>query len=536
MCVFSSPFIPFYTKIISNITTKSPRNLLQTAQKLAIINAWEGGGAARGPAKYRCAGVFRPRAAGAARKGGMALAAQDRRTFAIILAAGDGKRMKSDRPKVLCEVLFQPMIRWVENAVRDAGIDDITIVTGEGAKLVEAAVSPGCKFVCQRERRGTGHAVMAAADALAAGGDALVLYGDAPFIEGGAITAALRQHRAEQNAVTLVSARPADPFGYGRVLRGTDGGVRAVVEERDCDEATRAITEINAGVYWFDAAFLAGALEKLTPPNAQGEYYLTDVPAIAAAEGRRVGAWFCEDAQIVLGANDRRQLLALNTLARERMLLRHLDNGVDIPCADGILIGAQVEIGRDARILPGTVLEGRTVIGPGCVIGPNSYIKDSTVGAGTRVLASYLTDSTVGEGTRIGPFTQLRPDSHIGDGVKIGDFVEVKNATVGDGTSIAHLTYIGDSDVGRYCNFGCGVVTANYDGKKKFRTTVGDRAFIGCNTNLIPPVRIGEGAYTAAGTTVDSDVPAGALAIGRVRQEIKEGWSDDNIAFKADKK
>ena len=347
----------------------------------------------------------------------MALAAQDRRTFAIILAAGDGKRMKSDRPKVLCEVLFQPMIRWVENAVRDAGIDDITIVTGEGAKLVEAAVSPGCKFVCQRERRGTGHAVMAAADALAAGGDALVLYGDAPFIEGGAITAALRQHRAEQNAVTLVSARPADPFGYGRVLRGTDGGVRAVVEERDCDEATRAITEINAGVYWFDAAFLAGALEKLTPQNAQGEYYLTDVPAIAAAEGRRVGAWFCEDAQIVLGANDRRQLLALNTLARERMLLRHLDNGVDIPCADGILIGAQVEIGRDARILPGTVLEGRTVIGPGCVIGPNSYIKDSTVGAGTRVLASYLTDSTVGEGTRIGPFTQLRPDSHIGDGV-----------------------------------------------------------------------------------------------------------------------
>uniref|UniRef100_UPI00280B85DA bifunctional UDP-N-acetylglucosamine diphosphorylase/glucosamine-1-phosphate N-acetyltransferase GlmU n=1 Tax=uncultured Anaerotruncus sp. TaxID=905011 RepID=UPI00280B85DA len=367
-------------------------------------------------------------------------------------------------------------------------------------------------------------------------GDALVLYGDAPFIEGGAITAALAQHRAGQNAVTLVSARPADPFGYGRIVRGEDGGVRAVVEERDCDEAERAITEINAGVYWFDAAFLSGALKKLTPQNAQGEYYLTDVPAIAVAEGRRVGAYFCEDAEIVLGANDRRQLLALNNLARERVLFRHLDNGVDIPCADGIMIGAQVEIGRDTRILPGTVLEGKTVIGPGCVIGPNSYIKDSTVGAGARVLASYLTDSTVGEGTRIGPFTQLRPNSHIGSGVKIGDFVEIKNSTVGDRTSVAHLTYIGDSDVGRDCNFGCGVVTANYDGKKKFRTTVGDRAFIGCNTNLIPPVHIGEGAYTAAGTTVDSDVPAGALAIGRVRQEIKEGWSDEKIAFKADKK
>lgn len=473
---------------------------------------------------------------GPARKGGMALAAQTRRTFAIILAAGDGKRMKSDRPKVLCEVLFQPMIRWVENAVRAAGIDDITIVTGAGGELVEAAVSPGCQFVRQHERRGTGHAVMMAADALRAGGDALVLYGDAPFVEGGTIKSALAQHRAEGNAVTLVSAKLADPTGYGRVVRGEDGGVCAVVEERDADEATRAITEINAGVYWFDAAFLADALGRLTPQNAQGEYYLTDVPAIAVGEGRRVGAYYCADSDITRGANDRRQLLALNTLARERVIGRHLDNGADIPCLDGILIGAEVEIGRDARILPGTVLEGRTVIGPGCVIGPNSYIKDSTVGAGARVLASYLTDSTVGENTRIGPFTQLRPNSHIGNGVKIGDFVEIKNSTIGDMTSVAHLTYIGDSDVGKLCNFGCGVVTANYDGKKKYRTMVGDRAFIGCNTNLIPPVAIGEGAYTAAGTTVDSDVPAGALAIGRVRQEVKAGWSDEKIAFKADKK
>ena len=218
------------------------------------------------------------------------------------------------------------------------------------------------------------------------------------------------------------------------------------------------------------------------------------------------------------------------------MLERHLDNGVDIPCFDGVMIAPDVQIEHDAQVLPGTVLRGNTRIGAHSVIGPNSYVENSIIGADTRVLASYITDSTVGSGTRIGPFTQLRPDSHIGDGVKIGDFVEIKNSTIGDRTSLAHLTYIGDSDVGCDCNFGCGVVTANYDGNHKFRTIVGDRAFIGCNTNLVPPVRVGTGAYTAAGTTVDADVPDGALAIGRVRQQIKEGWSDRNINFKGGKK
>ena len=460
---------------------------------------------------------------------------QSRRVCAVILAAGDGKRMKSDRPKALCEVLFKPMLKWVEDACRAAGIDEIWVVAGANAELLEAA-APACRFVCQTERRGTGHAAMMAAEAYRAGGDVLVLNGDAPFVEPQALRDALAMHRAGKNAVTLLSARLDDPFGYGRVIRGKGGAVAAVVEEKDADEAQRAVCEINSGAYWFDAAFLAKALKGLTPKNAQGEYYLTDTVAASNAAGLRAGAFICADADMTLGANDRRQLRTLNEIARMRVLERHLDNGVDIPCFDGVMIAPDVQIEHDAQVLPGTVLRGNTRIGAHSVIGPNSYVENSVVGANTRVLASYVTDSTVGSGTRIGPFTQLRPDSHIGDGVKIGDFVEIKNSTIGDRTSLAHLTYIGDSDVGCDCNFGCGVVTANYDGNHKFRTVVGDRAFIGCNTNLVPPVRVGTGAYTAAGTTVDADVPDGALAIGRVRQQIKEGWSDRNINFKGGKK
>ncbi|WP_147539090.1 bifunctional UDP-N-acetylglucosamine diphosphorylase/glucosamine-1-phosphate N-acetyltransferase GlmU [Anaerotruncus rubiinfantis] len=460
----------------------------------------------------------------------------NRRTFAIILAAGDGKRMKSSRPKVLCEVLFKPMLRWVEDACRTAGIEEIYIVAGKDPDSLRAAVTPACHFVLQPERLGTGHAVMMARDALLRGGDVAVLNGDAPFVSAEVLIGALSQHRAAQNAVTVVTARIENPTGYGRVLRGEDGGVRAIVEERDATEAERAVTEINSGAYWFDAAFLREALEKLRPQNAQGEYYLTDAVGIAVREGLPVGGYLCADSDATLGANDRKALKQLNEIARQREIDRHLENGADIPCDDGIIIAPGIKIAPDAQILPGSILLGTTAIGAGSVIGPNSRIENSTIGAGSKILSSYVTDSTVGEDARIGPFTQLRPGSHVGDRVKIGDFVEIKNSTLGEGTSVAHLTYIGDSDVGRFCNFGCGVVTANYDGNRKYRTEIGDRAFIGCNTNLISPVKIGAGAYTAAGTTVTGKVPDGALAIGRVRQEIKEDWADKNIGFKKDQK
>lgn len=463
------------------------------------------------------------------------MTAKQRRRFAVILAAGDGKRMKSQRPKVLCEVLCKPMICWVEDACHSAKVDEIYLVTGEKEDEIKKAVSSGCHFFRQNERRGTGHAVMMAEDALNGGGDVLVLYGDAPLMDAETINASYQQHIAQKNAVTLVTAQLSVPFGYGRILRNESGDVAGIVEEKDATMQQKAITEINAGTYWFNAEFLADALGKITDDNVQNEYYLTDTIQVAVSEGKRVGGFPVSDSNVILGANDRRGLKTLNEVARNREIDRHLDYGVDIPCDDGVIIGMDVEIGQDTLILPGTILLGKTKIGSNCVIGPNSYLVDSAVGDGTHVNASYMTKSSVGQNSTIGPFAQMRPNTVLGNHVKIGDFVEVKNSTIGDRTSIAHLTYIGDSDVGSQCNFGCGVVTANYDGCRKYRTVIGDRAFIGCNTNLIPPVRLGEGAYTAAGTTVDADVPPGALAIGRVRQQVKDAWASQNINFKGGK-
>lgn len=456
----------------------------------------------------------------------------ERRRQAVILAAGDGKRMKSDQPKVLCQVLGRPMLTWVEEVCRQAGIQEIIVVAGDRPELLRPAVSESCRFVQQRQRLGTGHAVLAARELLDPAADVAVVCGDAPLLRPEDLKSAHARHQQEQNAVTLLCARLEDPTGYGRVVRRADGGVDAIVEERDASASQRQIQEVNSGAYWFSGAFLRDALPQLTAQNAQGEYYLTDTVALAVGAGLRAGAYLCPQPDAALGANSRRQLQQLNGIARRQVLDRHLENGVDIPLEDGILIGPQVRIGPDTQILPGTILEGETSIGPGCVIGPNSMLKNTTVGAFCQIKASWLTDSTVGDHTTIGPFSQLRPGSHVGDHVKIGDFVELKNTSLGDHTSVAHLTYLGDSQVGEWCNFGCGVVVANYDGNHKYRTVVGDRVFVGCNTNLVPPVTLGDGSYTAAGTTVDQDVPAGALAIGRVRQENKPGWADEHVAFK----
>lgn len=448
---------------------------------------------------------------------------------AVILAAGDGKRMKSPNPKVLCEVLFKPMLRWVEDACRAVGITDIIIVAGEDDAPLRA-VSPDCAFVRQPQRLGTGHALMMAKPLLH-GGQVLVLNGDGPLITPDTIRDALGAHLEQKNAVTVIAATVDNPTGYGRVVR--EAPFR-IVEERDASDAIRSICEINSGVYWMDGAFLQNSLlpENFHRENAQKEYYITDLIGIAQKQGKNAGAYVSSDGVELLGANDRAGLARLNRAARDRVLDAHLENGVDIPFADGVVIGPDVSIAPGARILPGTILLGHTKIGGGCEIGPNSRLENAEIDAGSKIQASWLTNCTVGQNCTVGPFAQFRPDTHLGDGVKVGDFVELKNTTVGDATSVAHLTYLGDCDIGKNCNFGCGVVTANYDGKRKYRTAVGDRAFIGCNTNLISPVSVGEGAYTAAGTTIDSDVPAGALAIGRSRQEIKEGWADKNIAFK----
>lgn len=445
---------------------------------------------------------------------------------AIVLAAGDGKRMRSSRPKVLCEVLFRPMIRWIAGVLEECGVRDICAVLGTGADQVHAAV-PRFSRVEQKERLGTGHAVMQAKAFLQEhrGGDCAVLYGDTPLMDADTLQKAYLLHKKEGAAVTLVTASLPDPAGYGRIVRNEKGDVSGIVEQADADEKTLQIREINAGTYWFSVDFLLDALDRLRADNAQGEYYLTDVIGIAAALGRRVCGCQAVDSRVAMGANDRKGLLRLNEIARQAELERHMDSGVEIVCADGVVIAPGVVIGQDTTILPGTILKGRTVIGKNCVIGPNTVIEDSTVGDGCRINACQIEQSRLEENIKIGPFTHVRPNSHLKAGVKIGNFVEVKNSVIDENTAVAHLTYVGDSDVGKNVNFGCGTVTVNFDGHAKYRTVIGDDCFIGCNSNLIAPVEIGAGSYIAAGSTITDPVPDDALAIARARQVVKPGWA-----------
>ena len=439
---------------------------------------------------------------------------------AIVLAAGDGKRMRSSRPKVLCEVLFRPMICWIAGVLEECGVRDVCAVLGTGADQVHAAV-PRFSWVEQKERLGTGHAVMQAKAFLQEhrGGDCAVLYGDTPLMDADTLQKAYLLHKKEGAAVTLVTASLPDPAGYGRIVRNEKGDVSGIVEQADADEKTLQIREINAGTYWFSVDFLLDALDRLRADNAQGEYYLTDVIGIAAALGRRVCGYQAVDSRVAMGANDRKGLLRLNEIARQAELERHMDSGVEIVCADGVVIG------QDTTILPGTILKGRTVIGKNCVIGPNTAIEDSTVGDGCRINACQIEQSRLEGNIKIGPFTHVRPNSHLKAGVKIGNFVEVKNSVIDENTAVAHLTYVGDSDVGKNVNFGCGTVTVNFDGHAKYRTVIGDDCFIGCNSNLIAPVEIGAGSYIAAGSTITDPVPDDALAIARARQVVKPGWA-----------
>ena len=450
---------------------------------------------------------------------------------AVLLAAGDGARMKSAKPKVLCEVLFHPMILWVADACAGAGIEDCCAVLGAGHEQVRPVLPAGFATVIQEQRKGTGHAVMMARDYIKSGGyeDVAVLCGDVPFVSARDLDDSYRQHKAQLNAVTVFAAKVKNPTGYGRIVRSAVG-VSAIVEQADADADTLKIDEINAGIYWFDAQFLLGALGEMSTGNSQGEYYLTDTVAIAVRQGLKVNAYGAHP-DTALGANDRRSLGLLNEIARRNVIDRLLEDGVDIPFPDQVVVGCNVRVGSDTTLLPGSILKGQTVVGCGCEIGPNTQLADCTVGDGCRIISSFAQSSQIDDGATIGPMTHIRPGCRLGRKVKIGNFVEVKNSSIGAGTSIAHLSYVGDSDVGEHCNFGCGIVTVNYDGQKKARTTVGDGVFIGCNTNLIAPVTLGDNAYCAAATTVTEDVPADALVIGRCRQTIKENWNSGGNKF-----
>ncbi|MEG0615715.1 MAG: bifunctional UDP-N-acetylglucosamine diphosphorylase/glucosamine-1-phosphate N-acetyltransferase GlmU, partial [Oscillospiraceae bacterium] len=403
---------------------------------------------------------------------------------ALILAGGNGRRMKSPLPKPMFKVLDEPMLEWVITACTSSSIDDICIVSGYQHECIEEYLNGRYPTVIQHERKGTGHAVMQATDYLSShlGGNVLILCGDAPFIDEKTIRNALKLHIDKDNAVTVITANVENPFGYGRIIR-KNNGISDIVEEKDVSDEQKKITEINSGAYWFKIDELLMALKELRPNNSQGEYYLPDTIGILIHHSLRADAYISSNSQAVLGANDRKGLLLLNDAARETVIQKHMDNGVEFTCTAGISIGRYVEIGVGASILQGSIIGGKTVIGENTIIGPNCLIEDCEIGSNAVLNYVQAYQSIIGDNVKAGPFVHIRPHSVIKSNVKIGDFVEVKNSTIGEDTAVAHLTYIGDSDVGKNVNFGCGCVTVNYDGEKKSRTTIGDNAFIGCNTN-----------------------------------------------------
>lgn len=453
---------------------------------------------------------------------------------AIILAAGDGKRMQSAQPKVLMKVLFTPMLGWVVDSVEKAGIEKIGVVIGNGAGLVEAFLKKRGSYTTftQSVRLGTGHAVLQAKKIYSQCENVLVLCGDAPLMDNETIEKSLARHLENNNDITIISAENKNPHGYGRIVRDEFGNVVEIVEQKDCTPKQAEICEINSGAYWFKGSTLEYALPLLTSQNAAGELYLTDTVGIVRKNGGNIGAFKTENWMIVLGANDRSDLANLNYMARMTIIGKHIANGIDIPCSDGVIIGKDVEIGADTTILPGTILRGKTVIGACSEIGPNTLLEDVTTGDGVILNSIQAYQSKLGNNIKVGPFSQLRAGTVLDDGIKIGDFVEIKNSKIGKNTSCAHLTYIGDSDVGKGVNFGCGCVTANYDGIEKFRTKIGDNAFIGCNTNLIAPVEVGENATTAAGSTITKNVPADSLVIERANVKMIEHWEKNSKRIK----
>ena len=448
---------------------------------------------------------------------------------AVILAAGAGTRMKSVLPKVLHKAAGKPLVNHVTDGAVAAGVDDLIVVVGHGAEEVKALLPQNACAVTQAEQLGTGHAVQMAESLIDPEALVLVLCGDAPLLTPETLGSFMDFHQSQGNAATVLSAQMTNPFGYGRILRDEEGKLLGIVEEKDASHQQKAITEINSGTYCFTGKNLLEVLPRLSRENKQGEYYLTDTLALLREAGQGVGVHCLDNPEEIMAVNSRAQLAQVETIIRRRINLAHMEAGVTLVHPENTYIGPDVVIGRDTIIEPGVTLEGRTVIGEDCHIGQNSRLTNTTLARGVDVTHSTLRESTVDEDACIGPYAYLRPGSVIGKRVRIGDFVEVKKSVIGDDSKAAHLTYIGDAEVGKNVNIGCGVVFVNYDGKKKSKTIVGDNAFVGSNCNLVAPVTIEPGAFLAAGSTITNNVPADALAIARGRQRNIEGWVKRNM-------
>ncbi len=450
--------------------------------------------------------------------------------FAIVLAAGQGTRMKSKLYKVLHPVCGKPMVQHVVDHIASLDAERIVTVVGHGAEMVKEQLGEQSEYVLQAEQLGTAHAVQQAEPVLGTlEGTTLVVCGDTPLIRPETMKALFDYHISQNAKATILTAVAEDPTGYGRVLRDTEGNVAQIVEQKDATEEQRKVTEINTGTYCFDNKALFEALKLVKNDNAQGEYYLPDVIEILQKQGELVAAYVTESFEETLGVNDRFALSQAEEIMRARINERHMRNGVTIINPSTTSISADAIIGSDTVLQPGCIIEGKSVIGEDCIIGPNSHIVDSEIGNATTIHSSVVLQSKVGNETAVGPFAHLRPASSLGDHVKVGNFVEVKKSNLGNHTKVSHLSYIGDAEVGDNCNIGCGTITVNYDGKNKFKTVIEDDVFVGCNSNLVAPVNLGAGSFIAAGSTVTKDVPGDALAIARARQENKLNYVSNKL-------
>ncbi|PRX49967.1 bifunctional UDP-N-acetylglucosamine pyrophosphorylase/glucosamine-1-phosphate N-acetyltransferase [Prauserella shujinwangii] len=451
----------------------------------------------------------------------------------VILAAGEGTRMRSRIPKVLHPIAGRPL---VEHAVRAAaGLDpeQLVVVVGHGREAVSEHLEHVGKVLgrsvttaVQERQQGTGHAVSCALGTLPPGlsGTVLVTYGDVPLLDTTALAALLAEHSENRNAVTVLTSVVDDPTGYGRILRDPDGAVLGIMEHKDAGPDQLEINEINSGVYAFDAATLAEGLNRLSTDNAQGELYLTDVLGMARGDGKRVGALVVDDPWLTEGVNDRVQLATLGAELNRRIVRRWQREGVTVVDPESTWLDADVTLARDVVIAPNVQLHGGTTVGEGARIGPDTTLTDVRVGAGATVVRTHGSESEIGDGASVGPFAYLRPGSRLGAKGKIGTFVETKNADIGTGSKVPHLTYVGDATIGEHSNIGASSVFVNYDGVRKHHTTVGSYVRTGSDTMFIAPVTVGDGAYSGAGTVIRRDVPPGALAVSGTPQRNIEGW------------
>ena len=446
----------------------------------------------------------------------------------VILAAGEGKRMKSSRSKLLHEIAGHSMLSYAVTAATTIQPEHIVVVVGHLREQVEAhlaEIAPHVLTAVQEEQLGTGHAVQVALGQLAdLTGDVMVTMGDVPMLTGETLAALLLEHRTQQAAATVLTAQVPDPTGYGRILRDAEGTVTGIVEHRDADDTQRDITEINSGIYVFDVAALRSALTELVPANDQGELYLTDVLSVVRDAGRPIGAYFIDDVWQTEGVNDRIQLSQMNAELNRRILERWMREGVTVVDPASTWVHGSVDIAPDVILLPGTSLEGATSVAAGAQIGPDTTLIDVEVGENAVVTRTQASLSVIGPGANVGPFAHLRPGTTLGSGGKIGTFVETKNARIGAGAKAPHLSYLGDAVIGEGANIGAGVIFANYDGLTKSTSTVGAHSFVGSNSVLAAPVEVADGAYIAAGSTITGDVGPGDLAVSRSRQRNVSGW------------